>query len=577
MAKEVLVLFKTHLDIGFTDFAENVIDKYLNVSIPKAIKVGYELKGTSTPFIWTLGSWMVWEALKNDKDGFVDRAIKDGILTWHGLPFTTHTELMNKELFEYGLSISDKLDKRYNRKTEASKMTDVPGHTIGMVSLMAKHGIKFMHIGVNPATPLPEVPQIFKWKNGKDSIIVMYEKDYGLTEEFDDFVLCFAHTGDNLGPQSADEVINVYKDLMEKYPGYEIKAATLDDLYHRVVSMEDMPVIDKEIGDTWIHGAGTDPKKVSGYRQLLRYLENHDVSDVDLTDSLLLVPEHTWGRDIKLYFHNDKDYTYNEMDALKGTTARDDMEKSWEEQREYVRKAQRQLKLTEDYDTTEPDLSEYEEIETVKQPDFEISWQLFDRNDYNIYKETYNRIFLEWVKWDFTKPGLPDYQGGIYTAKVLKCFKKGKETLYRLEFDSGTAEKIGLPYFYVSTVDNLVTVKWFSKKASRLPQACWLKFKGYDEEWRVNKMSEWIDPKEIIGSPLITAVDKGIKNNDVIIYPVDSCLVAPFGRNLLRYNLDEKKKDMYFNLYNNIWNTNFPMWYEDDAVFRFKIDIIVEE
>ena len=23
------------------------------------------------------------------------------------------------------------------------------------------------------------------------------------------------------------------------------------------------------------------------------------------------------------------------------------------------------------------------------------------------------------------------------------------------------------------------------------------------------------------------------------------------------------------NLYNNIWNTNFPMWYSDDALFRF--------
>jgi hypothetical protein len=26
---------------------------------------------------------------------------------------------------------------------------------------------------------------------------------------------------------------------------------------------------------------------------------------------------------------------------------------------------------------------------------------------------------------------------------------------------------------------------------------------------------------------------------------------------------------MHFNLYNNVWGTNFPMWYEDDARFRF--------
>ena len=34
--KKILVLFKTHLDIGFTDFSKNVVDKYMNVFIPNA-------------------------------------------------------------------------------------------------------------------------------------------------------------------------------------------------------------------------------------------------------------------------------------------------------------------------------------------------------------------------------------------------------------------------------------------------------------------------------------------------------------------------------------------------------------
>ena len=46
---------------------------------------------------------------------------------------------------------------------------------------------------------------------------------------------------------------------------------------------------------------------------------------------------------------------------------------------------------------------------------------------------------------------------------------------------------------------------------------------------------------------------------------------APFGRRLLQYNCGDARQDMYFNLYNNIWNTNFPLWYSDDAVFRFTI------
>ena len=155
--KEVLILFKTHLDVGFTDYAENVVSRYLNEYIPNAVKVGYELKDTDTPFRWTVGSWLVWLALKNDTTGKIEQAIKDGILCWHALPFTTHTEAMNEALFSYGLSLSKAFDKRFGRTTVGAKMSDVPGHTIGMVLLMKKNGIEFLHLGVNPATPLPNV------------------------------------------------------------------------------------------------------------------------------------------------------------------------------------------------------------------------------------------------------------------------------------------------------------------------------------------------------------------------------------------------------------------------------------
>ena len=39
--------------------------------------------------------------------------------------------------------------------------------------------------------------------------------DYFTKAEFDDFVICFAHTNDNCGPQSTDEIINIYKDIQK--------------------------------------------------------------------------------------------------------------------------------------------------------------------------------------------------------------------------------------------------------------------------------------------------------------------------------------------------------------------------
>lgn len=573
MHKEVLVLFKTHLDMGFTDYAENIVKRYLEVNIPKAIEVGEELKGTDTPFVWTLGSWMVWEALKHDKDGRVDRAIRDGIITWHALPFTTHTELMSVELFEYALSISRKLDARYGKKTIAAKMTDVPGHTMGMVPLMKKNGIEFMHIGVNPATPLPDVPSVFKWECDGESIVVMYQKDYGLPEEFDDFVIYFAHTGDNLGPQSAEEVVAIYDKIQKEYPGCAIKAATLGDVAERVLKFKDIPVVNKEIGDTWIHGAGTDPEKVSRFRKVLRHIKEKGIKDEDLTDSLLIVPEHTWGKDIKKFFHNEKDYTVCEMEKVKDTDPFKDVEKSWNEQREYIRKAEALLGVTPDYPIQKPDLSGYEKCD-IEDVGIEISWQLFDNKDYDIYNKTYMRLSVYWSIWDFTKVGLPEYDGFIVTANVTEMFKGNGEIICKMEFSKELAIEYGLPYFYLRIKDNNVEIMWFGKKASRLPQAFWLKFKGLVENWEVNKMGKWISPENIIDSNLICAVDEGIRNEKYKIKPLDSCLVAPYGRNLLRYKTESEEQDMYFNLYNNIWNTNFPMWYSDDALFRFEIDKI---
>ena len=89
----------------------------------------------------------------------------------------------------------------------------------------------------------------------------------------------------------------------------------------------------------------------------------------------------------------------------------------------------------------------------------------------------------------------------------------------------------------------------------------------------MHKLGTWIRPNDVIGSPLIAAIDDGVRNAMTHIRTLDAALVAPYGRRLLQYQTDtsDLTEDMYFNLYNNIWNTNFPMWYEDDAVFRFTL------
>lgn len=574
MIKEVYLIFKTHLDIGFTDKAQTVVKRYIEEFIPNAIKVGYELKDTDTPFIWTVGSWLVNEALKYDKDGSVEKAIRDGIISWHGLPFTSYTEMMNETLFEYGLSLSEKLDKRFGKKTISSKMTDVPGHTMGMIKHMADHGIEFMHIGVNRATPVPPVPRLFKWSDGENELTVLYQNYYGLTEEFDDFAIVFGFTGDNCGPQNPDDIVKQYRELQQQYPDAVIKAATLDDVAMKIREIKDIPLYTKEIGDTWIHGIGTDPKKVSIYRSLLRHIEEKGIC-ADISDNLLLIPEHTWGGDRKKFFKNEEGYTVEEFEKLRDNPERIFLESTWLEQRQYLDKAMNVLGTSVDYNADAPDLSTFTECDIPNIP-VEVSWVLYDSTDYERYKKTYMTEYGQNIWWaiaDFIKTGLPQKNNrGIHVASACKAYTDGSKTVVLMRFDKALSDYEGLPEVYGIFEENKVEIRLVGQKANRQPNAYFVKFKGFDEKWQVQKLGRWIDSTDLAGSPLICGIDKGIRNKDMEIVSLDAPLVCPFGRRLLEYDLYPAREDMYFNLYNNIWNTNHPFWYEENSVFRFEIN-----
>ena len=101
----------------------------------------------------------------------------------------------------------------------------------------------------------------------------MYQNSYGAThfpEGFDDG-LSFAHTIDNVGPQSVSQTADAYRHLQAEYPDARIEAATLDD-YGALLwaSGRRFPVVDLEIGDSWIHGIATDPTKTARFLALQR-------------------------------------------------------------------------------------------------------------------------------------------------------------------------------------------------------------------------------------------------------------------------------------------------------------------
>lgn len=356
--KKVHVVFKTHLDIGFTDMAQAVLDRYTKDYIPRAIDLAEQMnRKEHKEFIWTVGSYLIDYFLEHGTQEYCEKlkkAIKNGDICWHGLACTTSTELMDESLLHYNLSISDRLDAMFGKQTIAAKMTDVPGHTKSIIPFMCDHGKKYLHIGVNGASMLPQVPPAFVWKDGEDEILVQYSFDYGTPcyVEGMDEILEFAHTRDNLGPQSVKDVQEEMKKIREKYPKAEVVASTIDGYARELLKFKNaLPVLEEEIGDTWIYGVASDPVKVMRYRALLQLKDIWKVQGRftwenpvfrGFLSNMMLITEHTWGLDYKTHLGDFTNWTKEELKKAREKDTEGSYTKfgkSHEEQMDYIWKA----------------------------------------------------------------------------------------------------------------------------------------------------------------------------------------------------------------------------------------------
>lgn len=634
---EILLVFKTHLDLGFTDSAENVISKYCDEYIPKAIDIANALKDTDTPFIWTTGSFMIKESLKradvSEKKRMED-AIRNGFISWHGLPFTTHTELMSKELFLHGVSLAKQLDSLYGRKTIAAKMTDVPGHTIQMVPHLAEQGIRFLHIGVNEACHPPEVPEIFRWKSPDGAeIVVMYQSGYGRFASFANGkkAVCFAHTNDNLGPQSIDEVQQIYALLQKQYPEAIIRAGDLNDLASAVLNdIEQLPIITSEIGDTWIHGTGTDPAKVFWFREMLRMAKDCPVDERErIYDELLMIPEHTWGLDEKTFMPDHTSFRKEELIQLRQTAGAVRMEESWQEQRNFIRKAiaalpadkqeqacerlnayRRDPVHTDNWEKLNAEngmitirdwkiqLQENGAICYLQKGDTTYAdrshlvglahYELFSEEDYDRYMSAYLIARPNWAIEDNKKIGMAkaiqEHQNVRPTLRGL--YRKENMLLIQLEFSKEIAQAYGCPaemeYIARFTEERVqFDLAWWNKQACRCAEALWFSFEPLDHLQAVSKLGGRVAVNDVCswGNRRLHAGDGKVFFDHLALEMADSCLLSAGGAALLdgtnRLPSQTAHPDRVdLNLYNNIWGTNFPMWYEEDARFRFELQLV---
>jgi hypothetical protein len=637
--RRIHLVFKTHLDIGFTDHAARVRRQYHEQFIPQAIATGehFFAENPDRPaFVWTTGAWLIWDHLHSQDTQRVERlerAIERGLIAWHGLPFTTHTELMSPALFRAGLSYAQELDRRFGKKTIAAKMTDVPGHTLGMVPLLAEAGIRFLHLGVNTASPVPDVPPIFRWRApDRSEVVVMYQASYGATDfpAGPDIGLSFAHTNDNIGPQSVGQTVEALRHLGHAQPGAEIVASTLDAFGAEMwARREQFPVLEQEIGDSWIHGAATDPHKLARFRALQRLYDGFDTLTPErlaFGRDLTMVAEHTWGVDIKTYLRDDTAWDRPDFEAVRRSDYRFGYaEQSWAEQRGYIATA---LDALEQVDRASADAALGElaapapadplpgailadngwtaELDTstgdivrLTTPDGQAidgaagsllgyRHESYDSTELQRHLDSYLQHRDEWAILDHDKPGLDrarTARTASFTPSLLGVSADGRTAL--AELPQQARDHLGGPARHELSIRGLdahrveITLVLRDKPANRMPEAGFLSLSPAGaQDWALLKMGLWNAGQNIVrrgGGQLqaVQAIRARLGERRISATPLDCALVAPTASDFMPFEagLPDYSAGVRFNLYNNKWGTNFPMWWEGTVAFRVVLSL----
>ena len=510
--KRVLVMFKCHFDAGFVDTQTAVVNRYFREFFPRAMDLAGQLRDSGDRrYVWTTGSWLLYEYLEQATPAErtrMEKAVSMGDIAWHALPFSWQTELMDSSMIAGGIGLSRMLDRRFGRTTTGAKTSDVPGHTRGLIAPLAAQGVKFLDIGVNEASTLPEVPPLFLWKDpGGSSLVVMYHHGYGgvVPVPDSDLAVAIVMRDDNMGPHTLEEVNQSYSALNLRFPNAQIVPTNLTEIANAIEPHRGaFPVLTSEIGDTWIHGVASDPLKLARYREVARLRQGWlaqgkfavgDATDVALLRHLLLEVEHTWGTDTKTWLDFDH-YIPSDLAAMLDTKNYRVVQFSWQEKRddlfagiatlpsplrEQAQTAVANLKAVPPrmaHPSTHPPAGDIEtphfivgidpkngsirrlrnkaskrEWASTEHPLALFSYQTLSQQDYSRFFDSYVVSNEDWAKKDFGKPNIERFgaESREWLASVadlqIDKDQQGHRLLARLEVNDPEALRSGRASF----------------------------------------------------------------------------------------------------------------------------------
>ncbi len=368
---DIVVVFKMHVDVGYTNWAEGVLQKYCNEMLEETLRSIDETADLpeSEQFVWTLPAWPLKYMLEHSAGSNktrLEKAVRDGRIVPHALPVTFETEAGDLENlargFHYGLEINRSFGFPPPR---GAKLTDVPSHSRIIPTVLKNAGVDFLHIGCNPGSASPDVPVLFWWQgpDGSRLLTFYWAKYYGsgiLPPEGwpHKTWLAMIHTHENTGAPKPEDVAELLKTAREKLPGVRIKIGRLSDFYDLLMKENpDLPVITGDMPDTWIHGYMSKPRETKLSKHLQRETYNTEILNTQLgawtgegrpvdayiaeaVENMILYDEHTFG--IAMTHGDQQKWTYNDAFRINKSLGNYDfIEGSWVEKSGRIRKAEK--------------------------------------------------------------------------------------------------------------------------------------------------------------------------------------------------------------------------------------------
>src|SRR6188768_1567536 len=100
--KEIIVIFKTHFDIGYTHRVKDLLQYYRTEMIDRALNIMDQTKDLpkAQQFAWTAPGWVMakvledWPGQTTERRNRLEQSFKSGRFVSHAAPFTVQSQVM---------------------------------------------------------------------------------------------------------------------------------------------------------------------------------------------------------------------------------------------------------------------------------------------------------------------------------------------------------------------------------------------------------------------------------------------------------------------------------------------------